>query len=659
MDDTHSINVSQAPQKRRKRFYIGLAITLLLVAGVSYQIYRSLSSSTTQGININDRNWSADAIIAGGATTKKEMISKYDQNVAGVQGIFKYYGIERSDLTEDTSEIKIGTVYQNGNVVVDGKTVAVNAKSVSRKPFYDAHGNGPVTRTINGVNLYEGPNMSIFVRAVDAYVFYRDGQFYRAIIASCANPVIAQPTEPKKPKPVYTCDSLQAERITHNRFRFTASATAKNDASVTSYTFDFGDGSKPVTTKSASDRVVEHTYTSRTGNFTTKVTANVRAEGTNKATTSTNCQYTVKANEPPKQPISRCDSLQATKISRNQYRLTATATALNGPRIINYTFDFGDGSKPVTVADRNYTYTYPKAGDFTAKVTANIRDGNTTRPITGNACQTPVKVEPAPVFSCDSLIASKINRRNFDFTAAATAKHGAQVVNYTFDFGDGSPHRTITGQTTSYTYENPGTYTVKLTVNFRVNGEGQTLSGTACQTTIIVEEPPAIPAYKCDLLTAKAVIESDRKYAYDLTYTAESGANLTKIVVDFGDGKVETYSRSDIDKIEHQYADYGEYITTATLYFNVQEEDGVVERRSSCEEELSVQKPEPCPVPGKEHLPKNDEGCTEPPIETPPELPQTGLGTWVSGGVGLAALAGAAYYWRASQSNLRNTKLKK
>ncbi len=50
---------------------------------------------------------------------------------------------------------------------------------------------------------------------------------------------------------------------------------------------------------------------------------------------------------------------------------------------------------------------------------------------------TPVKPPVLPVYSCDSLTATKIDRTRFKFTPAATAKNGAQIVGYNYDFGDG------------------------------------------------------------------------------------------------------------------------------------------------------------------------------------------------------------------------------
>lgn len=436
----------------RKRSLIAGAAAFVATIGVLAII--NMPNSQVQGVGTY-RNYSADAILGGGAITERELLDKYDQNASGIQSIFRHYGISRSDLAGQTSDIKHGIVYQDGRVVVDGKTVATGAFSVSRKPFYNAQGQGPKTVAINGTTYYEGPDMSIFVRPVDAYVFFRDGQFYRAVISSCANPVMGTPEK----KPIYACESLQSQKLERDRFRFTTKATAANGAKIVSYNYDFGDGTK----KTGTD-AIEHTYA--------------------------------------------------------------------------------------------------KAGNYTITVTVTVEVG-------GKTVTTPV--------------------------------------------GN-------------------------------------------CATKITVEEAPKTPVYRCDSLTAQAIQGKDRTFVFTLRYTAEGGATLTKVTFNFGDTTSKTVNRDAAGTIEHQYATAGTYTTTATLYFNG---TGEGEKSIDCKVTLSIPKEDNCPLPGKEHLPKNSPECVEPPVETPPELPQTGLGEWLGAATGLAALAAALYYWDTSRKNLAKTMLKK
>lgn len=444
-------------QTKRNRILAGCAGIMLVIASI---VMLNISNTQTQGVG-QYRNWSADAIVQGGAITEKELLEKYDTNASGVQNIFQHYGISRSDLT---SKMEHGVVYQDGTVKVNGKTVATAAYSVSRTPFNDKHGNKPRTiTTSNGTTLYEGPNMSIFVRPVDAFIIYRNGVFHRAIISSCLNPVVAVPEKPEpQPEPAtFACTNLVADKINRTRYRFTASATAQN-TEIVSYTFTFNDGSKPETT----GNVVEHTFT-------------------------------------------------------------------------------------------------------------------------------------------------------------------------------------------------PGKHTIKVAANARVNGVLESRSSKDCEVVITVAEEPKAPIATCDRLTARAIIEAERTYEYTLDYTAESGAVLTKVVYAFGDGTTKEFAPNNAKTVTHQFAQPGTFTTITTLHFNVTVDGKTSQQRAECTTTIVVPKPDNCPLPGKEDLPKNSPECVEPPIETPPELPQTGLSEWLAGGIGLAALAAALYYYNMSQKNLKEKMLKK
>lgn len=102
-------------------------------------------------------------------------------------------------------------------------------------------------------------------------------------------------------------------------------------------------------------------------------------------------------------------------------------------------------------------------------------------------CGNPVRAtpKPKPVYKCDSLTSKKISRIEYEFTTAATAKDGATIVNYTYNFGDGKT--ATTGASTRHAYATPGTYKVTVKVNVKVNGKTVVAPGT-CETTVTVEK---------------------------------------------------------------------------------------------------------------------------------------------------------------------------
>lgn len=99
----------------------------------------------------------------------------------------------------------------------------------------------------------------------------------------------------------------------------------------------------------------------------------------------------------------------------------------------------------------------------------------------------PKKVEqpPKPVYKCEALDAKKISRSTYEFTTTASAKDGAKIVNYTYNFGDGSTKNG--GKTTRHTYAKPGTYKVSVKVNVRIDSKTVTAPGT-CETSVTVEK---------------------------------------------------------------------------------------------------------------------------------------------------------------------------
>lgn len=90
-----------------------------------------------------------------------------------------------------------------------------------------------------------------------------------------------------------------------------------------------------------------------------------------------------------------------------------------------------------------------------------------------------------PVFSCDALHVSAQGNRVYNYSVDATAKNGATITGYTYDFGDGTSVSTA-NSTTTHTYAKDGTYTNTVTVKFNVGGSEKTAT---CSQTITVSTP--------------------------------------------------------------------------------------------------------------------------------------------------------------------------
>lgn len=93
------------------------------------------------------------------------------------------------------------------------------------------------------------------------------------------------------------------------------------------------------------------------------------------------------------------------------------------------------------------------------------------------------KVEE-PVYSCDLLTAVFVSDKKYRFTANASAKNGAVIKEYAFDFGDNTTVVKTDKNVVEHTYAKTGTYKIKVTVTVEVNGETKTTTSENCEAKV-------------------------------------------------------------------------------------------------------------------------------------------------------------------------------
>ena len=90
----------------------------------------------------------------------------------------------------------------------------------------------------------------------------------------------------------------------------------------------------------------------------------------------------------------------------------------------------------------------------------------------------------APQYSCDALTVKSIGTRQIEATVAYTAKNGATFKSVSFDFGDTTAPLVTDKTTTNHTYAADGTYTVRATPSFMVDGKLVTSNSAACAKVV-------------------------------------------------------------------------------------------------------------------------------------------------------------------------------
>lgn len=209
----------------KKRFYAYAAsLFIVLVTVFVLNIARPTQAATPRACGTN-------SIVTCGALTQSELIQKYTANTPGdLDNIYSHYGLQLSDFEGTTSQMKIGKVYKDGaRVEVDGVTVATNSYSVGRNNLPYSH---PVV--IDGKTYYERDDTYNYsYDYYDAFVFFRGGVFYRAVIMTCGNPVVATPVT----QPSAACKMITPTKISRTQYSFQATAEAKDGATITGYVF--------------------------------------------------------------------------------------------------------------------------------------------------------------------------------------------------------------------------------------------------------------------------------------------------------------------------------------------------------------------------------------------------------------------------------------
>ncbi len=234
-----------------------------------------------------------------------------------------------------------------------------------------------------------------------------------------------------------------------------AAASTDTDGTIASYAWEFGDGTI------GSGATATHAYAAE-GTYTVRLTV-TDDQG---ATGTTTREVTV-----VRPPEPAADSgLRQQRGRSSTVALDASASTDPDGTIASYAWDFGDGTTG-TGGTTSHTYAPPGGYDVTLTVTDD-RGGSAT--VTERVT---VAANQAPV----ARITSSVDRLVVALDGTTSTDADDTIVSYAWDFGDGT---TGTGATTSHTYADDGTYTVRLTVT-----DGQGASDSVTSEVTVVDDP--------------------------------------------------------------------------------------------------------------------------------------------------------------------------
>jgi len=333
--------------------------------------------------------------------------------------------------------------------------------------------------------------------------------------------------------------------------------TAGGDA-IASYTFNFGDGSAPVTNTTGT---ISYVYT-RSGSFTATLKVKDRNQG---AESLADAKLITVSNDAP------VAALAVDKTSGNTPLTVAFdatgSTDPNGDAVTLFSFDLdGDGSYEIVDSDNaKPSFTYSNAGTYTAKVKVKDSEGlesaAATRSITVTTAPPPASVSIrsfTATFTDDGDVSDGHSLVNFSVDASSSDP-AAGTLSYTFDYGDGTGSGRQAGSTSSHDYTRAGSYEAKVIVTDE-RGNSATRSVTVKTTTTVVVGPGPVTA-------RLAVRFKDGNTQVPSTVTLDgSGSTSYDGAIyrfSFGDGSTDQVGTS--RSATHAYTTAGSYTVTLTV----------------------------------------------------------------------------------------------
>lgn len=368
------------------------------------------------------------AIIHCGVSSQADLRNKVQ--AGDVQRVYNAFGINRNEL----DGMQEGVVWKDGRVTIGrDKVVARNATTAGRwnNPTAD------MTRIPNTDRAYKMSTSHFVDEGQIAYIKMVNGTFKFAVIRTCGNPVSANPVKDEPPaKPAVTI----AKEVKTVGGNWQESVTVKPGDQVKYRVMITNSGNVTLNKLTLQDVLP-------TGIVQAVVTGGMELNGTGIGN-----DITKLLSLPALKPGEKHTIIYTAATSASEVRTEACKQGL-----VNKAYVRTDGQVP------------ERFDSATVKVCAPV---------------TP----PTPSYACRYMNLRDIDRskRTVETDTSQTVdKDGAEFVHYIYDFGDGTPVVTSTDPTVQHTYAKDGTYTVKASAVFKVNGVEQapTTNGN-CQKTV-------------------------------------------------------------------------------------------------------------------------------------------------------------------------------
>lgn len=327
-----------------------------------------------------------------------------------------------------------------------------------------------------------------------------------------------------------------------------AGASTDSDGTIQLYQWNFGDGT------TAEGVTANHTYTTA-GSYT--ITLKVTDE--DGATDQANRTVTVTPTD--QNPSNGSDQLTAV--------ITADKTSGDAPltiqfsgresidpdgRVVAFRWEFGDGG---TASGPNQSHTFTQEGTYTLSLTirgSDLETATATQVIVvggGSEPNTP------PVARFTKNVTEGTAPLAIQFDASGSSDSDGSIVRYDWNFSNGA---TATGQKPSYTFQNPGTYTITLQVT-----DDQGATDQISQSITVKAPDNGSTKLVADFTMSPETGEAPLEVTFDGRLSDAPNGRIVAYRWSFGDG-----NRDSGQPKSHTYTEAGTY----TVQLEIQDNNG-------------------------------------------------------------------------------------
>ncbi|RXK46279.1 PKD domain-containing protein [Halorientalis pallida] len=337
--------------------------------------------------------------------------------------------------------------------------------------------------------------------------------------------IVVEGNDPPMPSPTASSTTVEpGQSIT-----FDGSGSSDPDGTITSYGWDFGDGT------TATGQQVTHAYAD-SGSYAATLTV-TDDDG---ATASNSVSITVQGND---SLIASASASPSDVLAGEPVTFDGSGSSASNSTITSYEWDFGDGT---TATGQQVTHTYDTGGEFTATLTVTDDDGasatdTVTTTVTANDAPTATPSVESTTTEVGVALA---------FDGSGSSDPDGSIESYEWAFGDGS---TATGAFTTHAYTAPGEYTATLTVT---DDDGATATAIV-NVTVDTNDAPTASAS-----ASSGSVDPDTDITFDGSGSTDPDGSIAAYEWDFdGDGTVEATGQ----QVTTQFSESGEKTVTLTV----------------------------------------------------------------------------------------------